>query len=41
MTDYVAELLKKEPEEATPKGINFNSEWLDDFVKMVEKLKEN
>jgi len=24
----------------TPKGINFNAEWIDDFVKMVEKLKE-
>jgi hypothetical protein len=25
----------------TPKGINFSAEWIDDFVKMVEKLKEN
>jgi hypothetical protein len=24
----------------TPKGVNFSSEWIDDFVKMVEKLKE-
>ncbi len=24
----------------TPKGINFAAEWIDDFVKMVEKLKE-
>lgn len=24
---------------ATRKGINFDVEWLDDFVKMVEKLK--
>ena len=24
----------------TPKGINFSAEWIDDFVKMVEKLKE-
>ncbi len=23
----------------TKKGINFNSEWLDGFVEMVEKLK--
>ena len=25
---------------ATRKGINFNSEWLPDFVKMVRKLKK-
>ena len=25
---------------ATRKGININSEWLDDFVKMIEKLKD-
>ncbi len=24
----------------TPKGVNFAAEWIDDFVKMVEKLKE-
>ena len=24
----------------TPKGINFSAEWIDDFVDMVEKLKE-
>ena len=24
----------------TPKGINFSAEWIDGFVKMVEKLKE-
>lgn len=24
----------------TRKGINFNAEWLDDFVKIVEKLKD-
>jgi len=24
----------------TPKGINFSAEWIDDFVKMIEKLKE-
>lgn len=24
----------------TKKGINFNAEWVDDFVKMVEKLKD-
>ena len=24
----------------TPKGINFAAEWIDDFVKIVEKLKE-
>lgn len=24
----------------TKKGINFNAEWLDDFVDMVEKLKD-
>ena len=24
----------------TPKGINFNSEWIDKFIEMVEKLKE-
>ncbi len=24
----------------TPKGINFNAEWIDDFMKMIEKLKE-
>jgi hypothetical protein len=24
---------------ATKKGINFDAEWLDGFVKMVEKLK--
>jgi hypothetical protein len=32
----------KEGEEyiPTPKGLNFSAEWIDDFVKMVEKLKE-
>ena len=25
---------------ATKKGINFNSEWIDDFIEMVEKLKD-
>lgn len=25
---------------STKKGINFNSEWLDGFVEMVEKLKD-
>jgi len=25
---------------ATKKGINFNSEWLDDFIEMIEKLKD-
>ena len=24
----------------TPKVVNFAAEWIDDFVKMVEKLKE-
>jgi len=24
----------------TKKGINFNAEWVDDFVEMVEKLKD-
>jgi len=24
---------------ATRKGVNFSSEWLPDFIKMVEKLK--
>jgi len=24
----------------TPKGINFNAEWIDNFIKMIEKLKE-
>lgn len=24
----------------TKKGINFNSEWLDGFMKMVEKLRD-
>jgi beta-lactam-binding protein with PASTA domain len=24
---------------ATKKGINFNSEWVDDFLKMVDKLR--
>ncbi len=24
----------------TRKGINFAAEWIDDFVKMIEKLKE-
>jgi len=24
----------------TKKGINFNSEWIDDFLKMVNKLKD-
>ncbi|HNR65347.1 MAG TPA: PC4/YdbC family ssDNA-binding protein [Atribacterota bacterium] len=24
----------------TKKGINFNAEWIDDFVKMIEKLKD-
>ncbi|MEA1939806.1 MAG: transcriptional coactivator p15/PC4 family protein [Patescibacteria group bacterium] len=24
----------------TPKGVNFSAEWIDDFVKMVDKLKE-
>lgn len=23
----------------TPKGVNFNSEWLPDFVKMIRKLE--
>lgn len=23
----------------TPKGINFSAEWIDDFVEMVERLK--
>jgi len=25
---------------ATKKGINFNAEWVDQFLKMMEKLKE-
>jgi len=24
----------------TKKGINFNAEWVDEFVKMIEKLKD-
>ena len=24
----------------TKKGINFSAEWIDDFIEMVEKLKE-
>jgi len=24
----------------TPKGVNFSSEWIDDFVEMVGRLKE-
>ncbi|MCC7574563.1 transcriptional coactivator p15/PC4 family protein [Candidatus Woesearchaeota archaeon] len=24
----------------TRKGINFNAEWVDDFIKLVEKLKD-
>ena len=24
----------------TPKGVNFSAEWIDDFIEMVEKLKE-
>lgn len=24
----------------TKKGINFNAEWVDDFIKMIEKLKD-
>jgi len=24
----------------TPKGVNFSAEWIDDFIKMVEKLKD-
>ncbi len=24
----------------TPKGINFSAEWIDDFIVMVEKLKD-
>lgn len=24
----------------TKKGINFDAEWIDDFLKMVEKLKD-
>lgn len=24
----------------TPKGINFNSEWIDKFISMAEKLKD-
>ena len=24
----------------TPKGVNFSAEWIDDFVEMVEKLKD-
>lgn len=25
---------------ATKKGINFNAEWVDDFIKLVEKLRD-
>ena len=25
----------------TKKGINFNAEWLDNFIKMVDKLKDD
>jgi hypothetical protein len=25
---------------ATKKGINFNSEWVEKFIEMIEKLKE-
>ena len=25
---------------ATKKGINFNAEWIDDFIEMIEKLKD-
>jgi len=24
----------------TPKGINFNSEWLQDFIKLIKKLED-
>lgn len=24
----------------TKKGINFNAEWVDDFINMIEKLKD-
>jgi len=24
----------------TPKGVNFSAEWIDDFIEMVEKLKD-
>ena len=30
----------KEEYTPTKKGINFNAEWIDDFVKLVEKLKD-
>ena len=32
----------KDKEEYTPtkKGINFNAEWVDDFIKLIEKLKD-
>ncbi len=32
----------KDKDEYTPtkKGINFNAEWIDDFIDMVEKLKD-
>lgn len=23
----------------TPKGVNFSAEWIDDFVEMIERLK--
>ncbi|MFZ2330001.1 MAG: PC4/YdbC family ssDNA-binding protein [Atribacterota bacterium] len=35
-------LKLRDQEEYTPtkKGINFNAEWIDEFVKMIEKLKD-
>lgn len=33
-------LKDKEEYIHTKKGINFNAEWIDDFIKMVEKLKD-
>ncbi len=33
-------LRDKEEYIHTKKGINFNAEWVEDFVKLVEKLKD-
>lgn len=36
----LVKLKDKEEYIPTKKGINFNAEWVDGFIKMVEKLKD-
>jgi hypothetical protein len=38
--DLRQNVLVKEIWRPTKKGINFNLEWIDKFIKMVEKLKD-